>query len=211
MRQILYGINVSYADETLKNSSKAGKSVEQIKKEEEQIREKALQVVNRLTANQKYNDFGPVINDILHEMHPEAAGIEVRHASVDNWQMPSHGDDGKLLFDDGGRLVPQTYPKFTLEMNYKLSEEQQNMIVDAVNNLITNQLSDTFEPCGTIAGKNETTVRKFNFNNAWDPDKVKRYFKESEAVSSEDTDVDEDFAAAVSSIYGTADKAVSIE
>lgn len=156
MKQILYGVDISYADRTI--NDRTMKTAEQVAKDTHNL-------IAKLTGDRFYHDFGRLMNESLHGQHPEAAGIEILHVSVNNWNGYDRETDST-----------KTYPKFTVETNRELSKSEKDLIVDAVNGLITEQLSDVFAPEGKTADL-MTLDRPMGFSREWDPDKVAEYFK----------------------------------
>jgi len=168
--QILYGVDTSYADKSLEyRKDGSGKSLNEIKEETDSI-------LNRLTGDREYRNFGPYINDALQKLHPDA-GFAVTGANIGNWTSHDFGHDP--ILPDGIK------PKFTVEVDHKLSDEQRNMLVDAVNGHITEMFSDIYEPVGTKADTCTLSAR-MHFGEIWDPHKVNQYFEAKDKAEQEE-------------------------
>ncbi len=175
--QILYDVETSYVDKSLKyQNNGTGKSLTQIDKE-------AHDIICRLTGDYQYQNFGPMINDALQKLYPDA-GYKITGAKINNWILHDFERDPALPFDHDPILPNGICPGFTVETDRELSDEQRIMLVDAVNNQITELLSDTFEPVQTKA-ETLTLSGRINFDEIWDPDKVKQYFEAKEKKEQE--------------------------
>ena len=162
--QILYGVDTSYVDRSLEyRKDGSSKSLDEIKEETDSI-------LNRLTGDREYRNFGPYINDALQKLHPDA-GFAVTGANIGNWT--SYDFDHDPILPNGIK------PGFTVEVDRKLSDEQRNMLVDAVNGHITEMFPDIYEPVGTKADTRTLSAR-MHFGEIWDPHKVNQYFEAKE-------------------------------
>ena len=168
--QILYGVDTSYADKSLKyQKDGSSKSLDEIKEETDRI-------LNRLTDDREYRNFGPYINDALQKLHPDA-GFAVTGANIGNWT--------SYDFDHDPILPNGINPGFTVETDRKLSDKQCSMLVDAVNNQITELLPDIYEPVGTKADTCTLSMHKC-FGEVWNPDKVNQYFEAKDKAEQEE-------------------------
>lgn len=168
--QILYGVDTSYADKSLKyQKDGSSKSLDEIKEETDRI-------LNRLTGDREYRNFGPYINDALQKLYPDA-GFAVTGANIGNWT--------SYDFDHDPILPNGINPGFTVETDRKLSYKQCSMLVDAVNNQITELLPDIYEPVGTKADTCTLSMHKY-FGEVWNPDKVNQYFEAKDKAEQEE-------------------------
>lgn len=168
--QILYGVDTSYVDRSLKyQKDGSSKSLDEIKEETDSI-------LNRLTGDREYRNFGPYINDALQKLHPDA-GFAVTGANIGNWT--SYDFDHDPILPNGIK------PGFTVEVDRKLSDKQRNMLVDAVNDHITEMFPDIYEPVGTKADTRTLSAR-MHFGEIWDPHKVNQYFEAKDKAEQEE-------------------------
>lgn len=104
--QILYGVDTSYVDRSLEyRKDGSSKSLDEIKEETDSI-------LNRLTGDREYRNFGPYINDALQKLHPDA-GFAVTGAI---WNLSLC-----FFYDEQANIITSDNPMYYEYENEKIS------------------------------------------------------------------------------------------